>query len=179
MTAVSPVAEDVSQRPDVARRMFQIAGRYALINVLIAIPLHLLIDAAGFGGTTATWKHGVVVLAVAGVVFAPIMETFMHFWLPIVVVRKVLGQRSGTPFVAWLACVGPFAYGHYGGDFGRSALTALCTGLVSGSCFYFCFLTAEKNVGISPFWTTALCHALFNGTVLVVFGLAYVLGFLS
>ncbi|MBF0855686.1 hypothetical protein [Gluconobacter oxydans] len=70
-------------------------------------------------------------------------------------------------------------YGHYGGDFGRSALTALCTGLVSGSCFYFCFLTAEKDVGISPFWTTALCHVLFNGTVLGVFGLAYVLGFLS
>lgn len=159
--------------------MFRIAGRYALINALIAIPLHLLIDAAGFGGTTATWKYGAVVLAVAAVVVAPVMETFLHFWLPIVVVRKVLGQRSVTPFVAWLACVGPFIYEHYGGDLGRSALTALCTGVVGGSCFYFCFLTAERGAGVSPFWTTALCHALFNCTVLVVFGLAYVLGLWS
>ncbi|WP_231100590.1 hypothetical protein [Gluconobacter potus] len=159
--------------------MFRIAGRYALINALIAIPLHLLIDAEGFGGTTATWKYGAVVLAVAAVVVAPVMETFLHFWLPIVVVRKVLGQRSVTPFVAWLACVGPFIYEHYGGDLGRSALTALCTGVVGGSCFYFCFLTAERDAGVSPFWTTALCHALFNGTVLVVFGLAYVLGLWS
>ncbi|WP_225198255.1 hypothetical protein [Gluconobacter oxydans] len=179
MTAGATAAEGVPQRPDVTRRMFRIAGRYALINALIAIPLHLLICAAGFGGSTATWKQGVAALAVVGVVVAPIMETFLHFWLPIVVVRKVLGQRSVTPFVAWLVCVGPFSFTHYGGSLGRSALTALCTGLVGGSCFYFCFLTAEKDVGISPFWTTALCHALFNGAVLGALGVAYVLGFVS
>ncbi|WP_062499677.1 hypothetical protein [Gluconobacter oxydans] len=110
--AGATAAEGVPQRPDVTRRMFRIAGRYALINALIAIPLHLLIRAAGFGGSTATWKHGAVALAVAAVVVAPIMETFLYFWLPIVVVRKVLGQRSVTPFVAWFACVGPFTYGH-------------------------------------------------------------------
>jgi len=96
------VAESGPQRRDVTRLMFRIAGRYALINALIAIPLHLLIHAAGFGGSTATWKQGVAALAVVGVVVAPIMETFLHFWLPIVVVRKVLGQRSVTPFVARL-----------------------------------------------------------------------------
>lgn len=179
MTAVMLVPEGVPQEPGGAWQMFRIAGRYALINALIAIPLHLLINAAGFGGTTATWKYGAVVLAVEAVVAAPIVETFLYFWLPIVVVRKVLGQRSVTPFVAWLACVGPFTYAHYGGDLGRSALTAICTGVVGGSCFYFCFLTAEKNAGISPFWTTALCHALFNGTVLGAFGVAYVLGLVS
>ncbi|WP_156053224.1 hypothetical protein [Gluconobacter roseus] len=50
---------------------------------------------------------------------------------------------------------------------------------MSGSCFYFCFLTAGKDAGVSPFWTTTLCHALFNATVLAVFGLAYVLGLWS
>ncbi|WP_349291821.1 hypothetical protein [Gluconobacter sp. Dm-62] len=161
-----------------ARRMFRIAGRYALINALIAIPLHLLINAAGFGAT-GTWKPGAMASVALGVLLAPVMETFLFFWLPIVLVRKVLGQRAVTPFVAWLVCVGPFSFTHYGGSLGRSALTALCTGLVGGSCFYFCFRTAEKDVGISPFWTTALCHALFNGAVLGAFGVAYVLGFVS
>ena len=170
---VEPPLRDV-----VVWRAFRLAGRYALLNALIAIPLHLLIDAAGFGAT-GKWQPGFGASVVLAVLLAPIIETALYFWLPIVLVRKVLGYRPLTPFVTWLACVGPFSFTHYGGSLGRSALTALCTGLVGGSCFYFCFLTAEKEAGLNPFWTTALCHAIFNGTVLTAFGVAYILGFVS
>ena len=50
---VEPPLRDV-----VVRRAFRIAGRYALLNALIAIPLHLLIDAAGGSGQLENGSWG-------------------------------------------------------------------------------------------------------------------------
>ncbi|AFW00857.1 hypothetical protein BAR24_02730 [Gluconobacter oxydans] len=153
-----------------------IALRYAVINLGISSPLHGLIIWAGWQPEDYDSHLNPVALFVAGILLAPVLETFLNFWIPIWIVDKLFGGKAFAHGLAWIACVAPFVWVHYGGDyFHRSFLTALCTGVVCGTCFYLCYRRAEASEGVSAFWTTALCHSLFNGLVALVVGLLVVL----
>jgi len=168
----------VQGEPDIA---FPVSGRfafrYALIGLLLSVPLHVLIDWAGLQPEQSGADLNPVVLLLSGVLLAPVVETFLNFWIPIWIVDRLYGGKAFAPGMAWIACVGPVVWAHYGGaHFHRSFLTALCTGVVGGTCLYLCYRRAEVTEGVSPFWTTALCHGLFNGLVFLAAGLLMVLG---
>lgn len=167
----------VQGEPDVAFPVSgRIAFRYAAIGLLLCVPLHVLIDWAGWQPEHSGTDLNPVALVLSGVFLAPVVETFLNFWIPIWVVDKLFGGKVFAPGLAWIACVGPFVWAHYGGaHFHRSFLTALCTGVVGGTCFYLCYRRAEGTEGVSPFWTTALCHGLFNGLLFLAVGLLMVL----
>lgn len=153
-----------------------IALRYAVINLGISFPLHGLIIWAGWQPEDYDSHLNLVVLFLAGILLAPVLETFLNFWIPIRIVDRLFGRKRFASGLAWIACVAPFVWVHYGGDhFHRSFLTALCTGMVGGTCFYLCYRRAEVSEGVSAFWTTVLCHGLFNGFVALVAGLLVVL----
>ncbi|GAC86621.1 hypothetical protein NBRC3257_1181 [Gluconobacter thailandicus NBRC 3257] len=147
-----------------------------MINLGISFPLHGLIIWAGWQPEDHDSHLNPVALFLAGILLAPVLETFLNFWIPIWIVDKLFGGKAFAHGLAWIACVAPFVWVHYGGDyFHRSFLTALCTGVVGGTCFYLCYRRAEASEGVSAFWTTALCHGLFNGLVALVAGLLVVL----
>ncbi|UMM09395.1 hypothetical protein MKW11_04845 [Gluconobacter frateurii] len=153
-----------------------IALRYAVINLGISFPLHGLIIWAGWQPEDHDPALNPLTLVLSGVLLAPVLETFLNFWIPIRIVDRLFGRKRFASGLAGIGCVAPFVWVHYGGDhFHRSFLTALCTGVVGGTCFYLCYRRAEASEGVSPFWTTALCHSLFNGLVALVAGLLVVL----
>lgn len=163
--------------PDVA---FPVSGKialcYALIGLLLSVPLHVLIDWAGWQPEHSGADLNPVVLLLSGVLLAPVVETFLNFWIPISIVNRLFGGKSFAPALAWIGCVVPFVWAHYcGAHFHRSFLTALCTGVVGGTCLYLCYRRAEMTEGVSPFWTTAFCHGLFNGLVFLAAGLLIML----
>ena len=105
-------------------------------------------------------------LAVLAMLVAPVMETFIFFYLPHRFFRLFIKNQSWLWGLSFVATTLFFTWDHH--TSGNTAIPhrnwpmALDVGLSGSFCFFACFYLTAKSRRGSPFWTTAACHALYN-----------------
>ncbi|GEL51604.1 CPBP family glutamic-type intramembrane protease [Acetobacter tropicalis] len=114
---------------------------------------------------------------IAATLVAPVLETFLFFYLPYHVLKKLISSPRIVWGLSFLTTAFLFVIWHHGGShLYRNWLMASHVGLTGTLCFMGCFyLTTQSDRG-SPFWSTALCHLFYNSTLAFVIYLSFWLG---
>lgn len=112
--------------------------------------------------------------AIAATLVAPVLETFLFFYLPYHVLKKLISSPRIVWGLSFLTTAFLFVICHHGGSLlNRNWLMASHVGLTGTLCFMGCFyLTTQSGRG-SPFWSTVLCHLFYNSTLVLVLYLLF------
>nr|WP_025827332.1 CPBP family glutamic-type intramembrane protease [Acetobacter persici] len=108
----------------------------------------------------------------SALLLAPVMETFIFFFLPHRIFQHFLKNRLWVWGLSFVTTTLLFTLDHHTSGSGvapqRNWPVALDVGLSGSICFFACYYLTTKSRRGSPFWTTAACHALYNTGVTAV-----------
>jgi len=110
--------------------------------------------------TDALAKSGPFVLVVGALVIAPLLETIIGQWVPILIAS--LFTRSVPALVLVSAFLFSLEHVHVG-------VSGILTALPPGIFLSWCFLLGRRRSRWRAYWTTSAAHAVHNACALLLY----------
>ncbi|MCZ4696036.1 CPBP family intramembrane glutamic endopeptidase [Ancylomarina euxinus] len=130
-----------------------ITGFVAFLSKLWIVPILYLFSMDEIGGVDFDLK-GVVELVFLGIIFAPIVETFLSQYIPIVLFQKLLKRNANRVGIAVSVIL--FSLLHINYSIGYAIMV-----VPIGVILALSFVIFEKRKE-SSFWMTTFLHAFIN-----------------
>ena len=130
-----------------------ITGCIAFLSKLWFVPIFYLLGIDDLGGVDFDLKS-TVELVFLGIIFAPIVETFLSQYIPIVISQRVLKKHANR--IGIIISVILFSLLHISYSIGYAIMV-----IPIGIILAFSFVIFEKRKE-SSFWMTSFLHAFIN-----------------